>query len=417
MLPLVAIATSLLPDLIKIIAGDKAGTVATEVANVVQKVTGTADPTAAKQKLDSDPAASTDLQIQLAQIALAASKAQYDEQDQQRQSELADLKERLSDIQSARTNLLDLTKEGSVIAWVPAAVSFIVMIGFYLLLFILLKGGVDDKSQLINISIGALVAAFSTVVNFWLGSSKSSRDKDQMQAAQTSEVLKQQTQQANAAQATASAAIDKVATASAAAATASASKASAATGSNLVPKTDASTNFSQCLDVVLKEEGGYTNDPNDPGGPTNFGITIADLKEWRGHDVTPEDVKNMSKAEAQEIYRSKYWNPMQCGDLPNGIDLEVFDFGVNAGIRTAVKTLQSVIGVSVDGSVGPITIAAAKAADARATIQTFSQRRLDYYRSLAGEWIHFGAGWTNRTNSVEQASLNMVGQAATTLAA
>jgi len=160
---------------------------------------------------------------------------------------------------------------------------------------------------------------------------------------------------------------------------------------------------------VFREEGGYTNDPQDHGGPTNFGITIADLKEWRGHDVTPEDVKNMTKGEAQEIYRSKYWNPMQCGEIPNGIDLELFDFGVNAGIRTAIKMLQSVIGVTADGSVGPTTLSAAKAANPHTVVQTFSQHRLEYYRSLEG-WQHFGAGWTNRTNSVEQAALKMVDQ-------
>jgi len=261
-----------------------------------------------------------------------------------------------------------------------------------------------SKNQLINICIGALVAAFSTVVNFWLGSSKGSQDKEKVQAAQTSEILKQQAQQTSAAQSTASAAIEKAATATAAA---SASKSSAVPAAPAPPQTDASTNFSQCLDLVFREEGGYTNDPQDHGGPTNFGITIADLKEWRGHDVTPEDVKNMTKGEAQEIYRSKYWNPMQCGEIPNGIDLELFDFGVNAGIRTAIKMLQSVIGVTADGSVGPTTLSAAKAANPHTVVQTFSQHRLEYYRSLEG-WQHFGAGWTNRTNSVEQAALKMV---------
>jgi hypothetical protein len=74
MFPLVAIATSLLPDLIRLIAGDKAGTVATDVASAVQKINGTSDPAAAKQKVDTDPTAAANLQIQLAQIALAASK-------------------------------------------------------------------------------------------------------------------------------------------------------------------------------------------------------------------------------------------------------------------------------------------------------------------------------------------------------
>jgi hypothetical protein len=407
MFPLVAIATSILPDLIKLIAGDKAGTLAGDVANAVQKTTGTADPAAAKQKVDTDPAVSANLQIQLAQIALSATQAQNDELNQQRQNDLNDLKERLDDVQSTRTSVLDLAKDQSPIAWVAPAISFFVMIGFYVLLGTLIFANEDlSKNQLINICIGALVAAFSTVVNFWLGSSKGSQDKEKVQAAQTSEILKQQAQQTSAAQSTASAAIEKAATATAAA---SASKSSAVPAAPAPPQTDASTNFSQCLDLVFREEGGYTNDPQDHGGPTNFGITIADLKEWRGHDVTPEDVKNMTKGEAQEIYRSKYWNPMQCGEIPNGIDLELFDFGVNAGIRTAIKMLQSVIGVTADGSVGPTTLSAAKAANPHTVVQTFSQHRLEYYRSLEG-WQHFGAGWTNRTNSVEQAALKMVDQ-------
>ena len=256
-----------------------------------------------------------------------------------------------------------------------------------------------------------MVAAFSTVVNYWLGSSKGSQDKDRVQAVQTSELLKTQADQTASALTAAHAATEQMASATVAAASAAAAaQSSTALAAPGAPKTDSTTNFSQCLAIVLTEEGGYTNDPNDRGGPTNFGITLEDLKEWRGKDVTADDVKNMSKEEAQEIYRSKYWNPMQCGDLPNGIDLETFDFGVNAGIRTSIKTLQSVIGVDVDGSVGPITLSAAKAADARTVIQKFSERRLDYYRALP-EWPHFGTGWTNRTNSVQQAALKMAGSA------
>jgi len=405
MFPLVAIATSILPDLIKIIAGDKAGTVASDVANVVKKVTGTSDPAAAKQKVDTDPAVAANLQVQLAQIAVTAAKAQNDEADRQRQDQLAELKQHLDDVEGARTNLLSLSAQGSPIAWVAPAVSFIVMIGFFVLLGILLRSGdTYSGNQLANISIGALVAAFSTVVNFWLGSSKGSQDKDRVQAAQTNEVLKTQAEQTKTALTTASTATDKAVTASTTAAAARGGTA----GTLGAPKTDDTSNFNQCVDIVFTQEGGYTNDPNDPGGPTNFGITIADLKEWRGQEVTADDVKNMTKAEAREIYRSKYWNPMQCGDLPNGIDLEVFDFGVNAGPQRSLKMLQEVIGVTADGSIGPITMSAAKVADPHTVIQNFSEHRLDYYRSLS-TWQHFGTGWTNRTNSVEQAALKMVG--------
>lgn len=412
MFPLVAIAASILPDLIKLIAGDKGGTLASDVANAVKQVAGTSDPAAAKQKINSDPAVAADLQMQLAEIALSASKAQYDAQNQQRQNELDELKQRLADIDSSRNNLLELARTETPIAWVPPIVSFVVMIGFYVLLGVLIgfHSAPNDplgQNQLINISIGALVAAFATVVNFWLGSSKSAQDKDKTQAAQTAEVLKSQVQQTNTALSTATTATEKAATTATAAATSAPAHGNAASGTASDPKTDDSTNFNQCLAVVLAEEGGYSNDPADPGGPTNFGITLTDLREWRGKDVTAEDVKNMTRSEAQEIYRSKYWNPMQCAELPNGIDLEVFDFGVNAGVRTSIRTLQSVIGVAVDGSIGPITLSAAKAADPRMVIQNFSTRRLDYYRALA-EWPRFGAGWTNRTNSVERTALIMV---------
>jgi hypothetical protein len=411
MFPLIAIATSILPDLIKLIAGDKAGTLATDVANAVKTVTGTSDPAAAKQKLATDPAVAANLQVQLAQIALSAAKQQNDELNQQRADELADLNARLQDIHDARSTLTDLAKNQSGVVWVAPTVSFLVMIGFYVLLVILILKFTDadlSKNQLINICIGALVAAFSTVVNFWLGSSKGSQDKDraslQLQTAaaqQTSQTLQTQAKQ------TADALAAATTTATSAAA-ASAAVARIAPSAGSPPKTDSSTNFSQCVAVIFTEEGGYTDNPADPGGPTNFGITLADLQAWRGPSpvLTAADVKNMSKTEAQEIYRSKYWNPVQGDDLPNGIDLEVFDFGVLAGVHTSIKILQTVIGVTADGSVGPITLAAAKAADPRTVIANFSSRRMDYLRTL-GDWANFGAGWTNRNNSVEQLALKM----------
>jgi Glycosyl hydrolase 108 len=284
----------------------KPGLLQQDVANAVKQATGTTDPAAAKQKITTDPAIAANLQIQLAQIALAASKAQYDEQNQQRQAELDDLKNRLADVQSSRVSLLDLAKTQSPIAWVAPSVSFLVMVGFCVLLIILIRSYADDdklsQNQLINISIGALVAAFSTVVNFWLGSSKSSQDKDRTQAAQTAEVLKTQQQQTTSALSTATAVTEKAAAANARAGSA-AGTGPGAVDTSVSTKTDASTNFSQCLAVVLAEEGGYTNDPDDRGGPTNFGITIDDLREWRGTDVTAEDVKNMTK----------YWNLWAAG--------------------------------------------------------------------------------------------------------
>ena len=95
MLPLVGIATAILPELIKLLANDKAGAIASDVAKAVQTATGTSDPVAANKKLAEDPAAATDLKVKLAQIAVEATKAQNDEQDKIRQDQLAQLKEEI----------------------------------------------------------------------------------------------------------------------------------------------------------------------------------------------------------------------------------------------------------------------------------------------------------------------------------
>lgn len=401
MLPLIAIAISLVPDLIRVLTEDKTGTIGTEIVNAVKAATGTSDPADAKQKVATDPTVAANLQALLVQIALSAAKAQNDQRDQQRQADLQDLKQRLADVESARTNVLALADAASPIAWVAPIVSFLVMIGFYVLLAIMIIRYADDetisKNQLINISIGALVAAFSTVVNFWLGSSKSSQDKDITHAAQTTEVLKEQTQQTNT--------LLKATTETVAAVR---TPTPSPIGSGAV--SDTASNFSPCMAIVFNEEGGFTSDPADPNGPANWGITLKELRDWRGpgQTVTGDDVKTLTKNDAQEIYRTTYWNPMQCSNLPNGIDLVLFDFSVNDGVRTSIKTLQAVIGANADGSIGPTTLSAAKAADPRTVIQEFSKRRMDYYRSLQ-EWDQRGTGWTNRTNAIMEAALKMVG--------
>jgi hypothetical protein len=182
MLPLVGLAAAILPDLIKILAGDKAGTIASDVATAVQTAAGTRDPVAAKQKLSEDPVAAANLQMKLAQIALDAIKAQNEEQDKALHDQLAQMKEELQgslkSTDGARATLLELVKGQSAIGWAPSIVSIVVTVGFFGILSVILFHAADDKSTLVNITVGALVAAFSTVVNFWLGSSLSSHKKD-----------------------------------------------------------------------------------------------------------------------------------------------------------------------------------------------------------------------------------------------
>ena len=114
------------------------------------------------------------------------------------------------------------------------------------------------------------------------------------------------------------------------------------------------------MPFIFKAEGGYSDNPADPGGPDQFRHHARNLEERTKATriLTADDVKKLTPAVAKEIYRTAYWNRMQCGALPAGLDLEVFDFGVNAGPGEAVKTLQKIVGVTQDGSIGPITLAA-----------------------------------------------------------
>jgi lysozyme family protein len=166
------------------------------------------------------------------------------------------------------------------------------------------------------------------------------------------------------------------------------------------------SSYDEALKHVLVHEGGYTNDPHDPGGPTNYGITIYDARKYWKHDATAADVRAMPLSVAKDIYKSKYWDAMHCDDLPAGVDYSVFDYGVNSGIGRAPKVLQRCLGVAVDGVIGPVTIAAAKAADPHKIVICVNDERLAFLKALR-TWPHFGVGWGRRVAEVKAISLRM----------
>lgn len=166
-------------------------------------------------------------------------------------------------------------------------------------------------------------------------------------------------------------------------------------------------NLPLALDKIFIVEGGYVDDPNDNGGATNMGITIGTLSKWRNYQVSKDEIKSLTRKEATEIYKSWYWDPVKADHLPPGVDVVVFDMAVNAGPSRAAKILQQVIGVTVDGKIGPKTIAAVKAMDPVEVIKAYTKARLDFYRSLR-DWKHFGRGWTNRARKVEEVALGVL---------
>lgn len=156
-------------------------------------------------------------------------------------------------------------------------------------------------------------------------------------------------------------------------------------------------NYAQALKQVLKYEGGYVDHPKDPGGPTNKGITQAVYDAWRKKSGLPvQSVRSIADSEVAAIYRQEYWDRISGDLLPSGIDFAVFDYAVNSGVSRAAKTLQSVVGVTQDGQIGPATIQATKDYVA----MTVTNKRLAFMQSLS-IWPTFGKGWAARIADVK----------------
>ena len=181
----------------------------------------------------------------------------------------------------------------------------------------------------------------------------------------------------------------------------------------------ARSRFDICLDEVLRQEGGYADHPSDPGGATNMGITRKTLARWRlvspWWNLPKSAVMDLQRPEAAKIYRASYWDRIQAGQLPDGLDLALFDFAVNSGPDRAVRTLQAELDVAADGQVGPLTLGAVETYAAKkglgALIGALCDRRQAFLNRLP-TFATFGRGWTNRVVSVRKAALAMAGTAA-----
>jgi lysozyme family protein len=119
--------------------------------------------------------------------------------------------------------------------------------------------------------------------------------------------------------------------------------------------------FTACLAETLRWEGGWSNDPYDPGGATMRGVIQRVYDGWRdGQRLPRRSVRLIEDGELQAIYRANYWALVRGDELPAGVDLAVFDAGVNCGPGTAVRMLQQALGggLKADGHIGPATMAA-----------------------------------------------------------
>lgn len=150
-------------------------------------------------------------------------------------------------------------------------------------------------------------------------------------------------------------------------------------------------NYQNCLTRLLKDEGGYTNNPNDSGGPTNFGITLTDYRLYINSKGKAVDVKNMTVDQAKVIYKTKYWDALNCDTLPSGVDYTVFDYAVNSGVgrpRKAIQRFKSKGGVDL--------------------INAINDERTAFLKSIGvGKNATFLKGWMARVGRVRAYSLSL----------
>jgi hypothetical protein len=169
-------------------------------------------------------------------------------------------------------------------------------------------------------------------------------------------------------------------------------------GIDLIEEKEEMSKFDEIIEVVLEHEGGYVNDPKDPGGETNFGIAK------RSHpDV---DIKNLTKEGAKEIYKEVYWDKNKVESLPEELWHIYFDMCVNQGKSRAVKIIQRAVNgkggsLTVDGGMGPMTIAAI--GKSRVELDRVRAYRVKYYADLVTkkpDLERFYFGWFKRALEV-----------------
>lgn len=163
-----------------------------------------------------------------------------------------------------------------------------------------------------------------------------------------------------------------------------------------------------CALLVTLALGGYSDNPKDPGGPTNLGITIGTLSDWLGRPATKAEVKELTPARVRPIYKQRYWDAVRGDDLPTGVDLVTFDAAVNSRPTRGAKWTQAAAGVRQDGKIGPITLAALRKADPAAIVKGATDRRLRFLQGLS-TWKTFGRGWGRRVGEIRATALSWIG--------
>ena len=166
-------------------------------------------------------------------------------------------------------------------------------------------------------------------------------------------------------------------------------------------------NFDKSFALVLKSEGGYVNNPKDPGGETMMGVTKAAWSTWLKKTIMPGEMAKLTIVDITPFYKALYWDKSYCPKLPTGLDYMVFDASVNMGVGQSIRLLQKSLGCVADGAIGPNTMKAINDADVKTLIDKYSAQKEMFYKSL-GTFATFGRGWMSRVAQVKQNAKEML---------
>ena len=160
------------------------------------------------------------------------------------------------------------------------------------------------------------------------------------------------------------------------------------------------------LEFVFKWEGGYTNDPDDPGGATKWGIALNRIGRTLG--MRKKDIVGLTIQDAEKIYIRNYWEASRCDLIPTGLDVAMFDCSVNQGPTRAKKLLQKALHVKMDGLIGPNTIASmTDRSDDPTLLRDFMVYRALHYSGLA-KFVKYGLGWFRRLFDCHAVALSLI---------
>lgn len=167
-------------------------------------------------------------------------------------------------------------------------------------------------------------------------------------------------------------------------------------------------NFDASLRLVLQHEGGWTDNPHDPGGATMKGVTLITYRRHFGANMDKDELRNISDEQLAAIYRSGYWDKCSCDALPAGLDYAVFDAAVNSGPGRSARWLQASAGAGQDGDIGPNTLDMVGQHPATELICGVCDERKHFLQGLEN-WKFFGKGWGHRIEQVRSSALSMAG--------